>query len=102
MSLANEPTLLFDGVVRFDSATQTKEKYDFGAGRFGAESPCAPRDGSTGEADGYLVSFVNDLADDRAEIIVLAADDIAAGPVARIRLPMRVPAGFHATWVRED
>ncbi|MDN5744346.1 MAG: carotenoid oxygenase family protein [Nocardioidaceae bacterium] len=102
MSLADEPTLLFDGIVRFDSETQTKEKYDFGPGRFGAESPFAPRDGSTGETDGYVVTFVNDLADDRAEILILAAEDIAAGPVARVKLPMRVPSGFHATWVRQE
>jgi carotenoid cleavage dioxygenase-like enzyme len=30
---------------------------------------------------------------------VLDARDVSSGPVCRIRLPVRVPLGFHATWV---
>lgn len=102
MSLGNEPTLLFDGLVRFDSRTGTKEEHKFGKGRWGAEAPFAPRDGSTGETDGYLVCFVNDEAEDRGEIDIFDAEDVAAGPVARVLLPQRVPSGFHACWVRGD
>ncbi len=102
MRLANTPTLLFDGLVRFDSQSGRKQEYFFGPGRLGAEAPFAPRDGSVGETDGYLVSFVNDEASGRAEIDVLDAGDITAGPVARVLLPQRVPSGFHACWVRAD
>lgn len=102
MSLANEPLLLFDGIVRVDAHTGAKEEYRFGPGRWGSESPFAARDGSTGETDGYLVTFVNDEAEDRGEITVLSAEDLAAGPIARVLLPQRVPSGFHATWVRAD
>ncbi|MFC9787492.1 carotenoid oxygenase family protein [Rhodococcus sp. NPDC127528] len=102
MSLGNEPTLLFDGLVRFDSLTGTKEEHKFGSGRWGSEAPFAPRDGSTGETDGYLVCFVNDEAEDRGEINIFDAEDVAAGPIARVLLPRRVPSGFHATWVRAD
>ncbi|MGF7121901.1 carotenoid oxygenase family protein [Rhodococcus sp. AG1013] len=102
MSLGNEPTLLFDGLVRFDSQTGTKEEHKFGSGRWGSEAPFAPRDGSTGETDGYLVCFVNDEAEDRGEINIFDAEDVAAGPIARVLLPRRVPSGFHATWVRAD
>jgi carotenoid cleavage dioxygenase len=30
---------------------------------------------------------------------MLNARDVAAGPIARVALPQRVPYGFHATWV---
>ncbi|MFF5037599.1 carotenoid oxygenase family protein [Nocardia salmonicida] len=102
MSLGNEPTLLFDGLVRFDSLTGAKEEHKFGAGRWGSEAPFAARDGSTGETDGYLVCFVNDEAEDKGEINIFDAEDVAAGPIARVLLPRRVPSGFHATWVRAD
>ncbi|MEU8124348.1 carotenoid oxygenase family protein [Spirillospora sp. NPDC049024] len=102
MRLANEPTLLFDGLVRFDSRTGAKQEHFFGPGRWGSEAPFAPRDGSTGETDGYLVTFVNDESTGRAEVDVFDAEDITAGPVARVLLPHRVPSGFHACWVRAD
>lgn len=102
MSLGNEPTLLFDGIVRFDSRTGEKIEHKFGPGRWGAESPFAPRDGSTSETDGYLISFVNDEAEDRGEIDIFDAEDLAVGPIARVLLPQRVPSGFHACWVRAD
>lgn len=102
MSLGNEPTLLFDGIVRFDSQSGTKVEHKFGPGRWGAEAPFAPRDNSTGETDGYLVCFVNDEVEDRGEINIFDAEDLEAGPVARVLLPRRVPSGFHACWVRAD
>jgi carotenoid cleavage dioxygenase-like enzyme len=101
-SIADTETVLFDGLLRYDRSTGERSRYDFGPGRFGSEAPFAPRDGSTDDADGYLVSFVTDAREGRSEVEILDAADIAAGPVARVRLPQRVPVGFHATWVRAD
>jgi carotenoid cleavage dioxygenase len=33
---------------------------------------------------------------------VFDAADIEQGPLARVRLPHRVPAGFHASWARGE
>ena len=100
--IAQADTVLFDGIVRYDLHSGDSEHYRYGEGRWGSESPFAPRDNSTGEDDGYLVSFVTDERDQHSEVEILDASDIAAGPVARVVLPQRVPLGFHATWVRED
>lgn len=102
MRLANEPTLLFDGVVRYDSQEGVKQEHFFGPGRWGSEAPFAARDNSTGETDGYLVSFVTDQAAGTAEVDIFDASDITVGPIARVMLPQRIPSGFHATWVRAD
>ncbi|KRA25396.1 9-cis-epoxycarotenoid dioxygenase [Microbacterium sp. Root61] len=102
MRLANVPTLAFDGIVKFDSSTGQKLTHEFGAGRYGSEAPFAARDNSKGETDGYLVTFVTDEIEGTSEILIIAADDIEAAPVARVKLPQRVPSGFHATWVRAD
>jgi carotenoid cleavage dioxygenase len=102
MRISDSPTLLFDGIVKYDTATGGQDRHWFGPGRWGSEAPFAPRSGGTAEDDGWLVSFVHDENEDRSEVVVLDASDLAAGPVARVVLPARVPIGFHATWVRAD
>ncbi|HEV7128666.1 MAG TPA: carotenoid oxygenase family protein, partial [Ktedonobacterales bacterium] len=54
------------------------------------------------EDDGYLLTFVYDERDDVSELLILDARDVAAAPLARVRIPQRVPIGFHACWVPES
>jgi carotenoid cleavage dioxygenase len=89
---------LFDGIVKADLQTGREERYAFGDGVFGSETPMAPRVGATAEDDGYLLTFVTDMNEDRSECLVLDAADITAGPVARIRLPQRIASGTHSCW----
>ena len=49
--------------------------------------------------DGYLICFVQDETTAQSECLILDAQDIAAGPVATILVPYRVPYGFHSGWV---
>jgi carotenoid cleavage dioxygenase-like enzyme len=99
MHISPESELLFDGLMKYDLESGAAETYWFGEGRWGSEAPFAPRSDSTGEDDGYLVSYVYDEREGRSEVEVLNAADVTAGPICRIKLPVRVPIGFHATWV---
>ncbi len=89
---------LFDGIVKHDLETGSEERYAFGPGVFGSETPFAPRLGSTAEDDGYLVTFTTDMPRDCSECLVFDAQRIGDGPVARIRLPERISSGTHACW----
>jgi carotenoid cleavage dioxygenase len=102
MRISDEATLLFDGIVKYDTQAGATDRHWFGPGRWGSEAPFAPRAGGTAEDDGWLVSFVHDEGENRSEVVVLDAAALAAGPVARVLLPARVPIGFHATWVRGE
>ena len=51
------------------------------------------------EDAGYLLSFVHDDATNADELAIIDASNVAAGPVAWIETPQRVPYGFHAAWV---
>lgn len=42
---------------------------------------------------------VYDAAADTSDLVILDADDLAARPAATIRLPRRVPYGFHGNWL---
>ena len=64
---------LFDGLVKHDLHTGPEERYAFGDGVFGSETPFAPRAGATAEDDGYLVTFTTDVGRDRSECLVFDA-----------------------------
>jgi carotenoid cleavage dioxygenase len=90
----------YEGLVKYDNERGTSEKYFYGPGRTSNEAPFAPRVGASEEDDGYVVTFVADEnAKSTGEVIVLDAKNIAAGPVARVQIPRRVPTGFHSMWV---
>ena len=89
---------LFDGLVKHDLQTGREEHYALGAGVYGSETVLAPRNGSASEDDGYLVTFVSDLPNDRSECWIFSAQTVADGPIARVRLPERIASGTHACW----
>ncbi|MBL8554342.1 MAG: carotenoid oxygenase family protein [Phenylobacterium sp.] len=89
---------LFTGIVKHDLESGRSWSLPFGEGRYGSEAPFAPRVGATAEDDGYLVSFVTDMVENRSECVVVDAADIGAGPVCRIILPHRISSGTHACW----
>ena len=60
------------------------------------------RKAATSEDDGYLLSYVYDPAEDKSELVILDASNIANDPVARVHLPARVPAGFHGSWIGDS
>ena len=62
------------------------------------ETVFVPRSRKAEEGDGYLLSVVYRGAENRSDLIVLDAPNVADGPVACAELPHRVPYGFHGNW----
>lgn len=89
---------LFNGLLRLDVETGERQQFEFPEGVYASESPMAPRIGGQAEDDGYVLTFVTDMNDDSSSCLVFAASDIAAGPIASIRLPERICVGTHAYW----
>ena len=89
----------FNGLIKHDLDTGNEESVSFEDGVFISESVMAPRDGSEGEDDGYVLTFTTDMNRDLSECLIFDAANILAEPVARIRLPERIASGTHATWV---
>lgn len=73
--------------------------HDLGPGRAPGEPVFVPRAPDAAEHEGWLMALVYDAARDASDLLVCAADDLAAGPVATVHLPRRVPYGFHGTWI---
>jgi len=88
----------FDTVVKYDTSTDTRTRWYAGDGVSIGENVFAPDPAGTAEDDGWIVTSLNDIDNDVSEVVVLDAHDVEAGPVARVRIPQRMPFGFHANW----
>ena len=89
----------FCGIVRYDLEADTCQSWHAGIHTWFSEAPFAPRDGWKEEDDGYLVGFMWDDRSEASFVVIFDAKDVGKGPIAKIRMPERVPNGFHATWV---
>ena len=87
------------GIVKQDVATGTSQVHDVGTGRLASEAVFVPASPDAAEDEGWLIAPVYDRATDRSDVVVIDAQDVTAPPVATVHLPVRIPFGFHGSWV---
>ncbi len=85
-----------NGLLKYDLATGATEVNDL-SGRLPAEGVFAPA--GRGEDEGFVIAFAYDPARDASDLLLLDASSFTAPPIATIRLPQRVPFGFHGSWI---
>ncbi len=91
-----------DGLVRHDLRTGSAVEHPFGTAStpgVPGEAVFVPSAGSADELAGYYLAYVYDPARNGSDLVILDASDFAGDPVATIRLPHRVPFGFHGNWI---
>ncbi|XP_020550180.1 carotenoid 9,10(9',10')-cleavage dioxygenase 1-like isoform X2 [Sesamum indicum] len=57
------------------------------------------KQGSVDEDDGWLITFVHNEDTNTSEVYIVDAKKISSEAVAKIRLPCRVPYGFHGAYM---
>jgi carotenoid cleavage dioxygenase len=90
-------------LVRYDLNTGASTEHRFGA----PDAPGGPGEavfvpspnGPADESNGWYMAYNYDPANNSSELVIIDAADFAGEPVARIRLPRRVPYGFHGNWI---
>ena len=66
------------------------------------EPQFVPRAPDAPEGDGWLLVILNRLDKGHGELAILDAKHVAAGPIARLHVPVRVRSTFHGVWVPEE
>ncbi|MCZ8378270.1 carotenoid oxygenase family protein [Mycobacterium sp. CPCC 205372] len=89
---APEGTLFKHDLIGGDSRARS-----FGEGKSLGEFVFEPTSADADEDDGVLMGYLYDRVTDRSELAILDAQTLE--DVARVKLPHRVPAGFHGNWV---
>lgn len=96
------PLLGTNAVLRYDLQGGSCAVHDLGADDATGEPIFVPRCEDAGEGDGYLLSVVYRSRENRSDLLVLDAQDLAGAPLATVKLPHRVPGGFHGNWRPAD
>lgn len=89
-------------IVRIDRAAMRTDAWEVGEGRQPDEAVFVPAPGASGDDEGWVLSMVFDESTLRSEVVILDAQRLASGPVARIAMPRRVPFGFHGEWIASE
>jgi len=87
--------------IKHDLVCGARTEFDHGPGRAAGEAVFVPRGDSADEDDGWLLTLVHDLGTDSTDFVVIDAQDFNRGYIAKVRLPQRVPFGFHGNWVSD-
>lgn len=85
-------------IVKADARTGRFTDYDFGPGQHPGEAAFALDPKGLEEDAGYLMTYVYDAGANGSYFALLDAQSMAKGPIAKVRLPQRVPYGFHGAW----
>jgi carotenoid cleavage dioxygenase-like enzyme len=91
-----------EALIRYDLQRDSAVEHRFdAAGRAGApgEAVFAPAVGRPDELAGWYLTYVYNSVTDSSDLVVIDASDFEGEPVARIRMPRRVPHGFHGNWI---
>jgi carotenoid cleavage oxygenase len=86
-----------NALLKHDFVQGSTASRSFGAHKALGEFVFHPSSADAAEDDGVLMGYIYDRATDRSELAVLDAQTLR--DVASIKLPHRVPAGFHGNWV---
>lgn len=86
-------------IAHIDLETGQRTDWTVPAGDAISEAVFTPASPDAPEGEGWLTAVVYRGQLNLSELVVLNAQDVAAGPVASAKMPRRAPFGFHGNWV---
>jgi carotenoid cleavage dioxygenase len=90
---------VWTAVQKYDLERGTSQLRAFGRQNGVSEPLFVPRHEAAEEDDGYLLVLMYDRARNASSFFVLDARHVTGAPLAEVRIPHRVPYGFHGNWV---
>lgn len=91
----------FNTLARIDHQTGEIDAWWAGDASTVQEPQFVLKSPDAAEGEGWLLGVVGRVAENRSDLVVLDALNLAAGPIACVRLPLYLRMSFHGEWVNE-
>ncbi|MEN9226098.1 MAG: carotenoid oxygenase family protein [Thermostichus sp. HHBFW_bins_43] len=89
------PNAPLQAILKLDTQTGRTQQYSFAPRGFVGEPVFIPDPDRDEEEAGWIVTVIFDAASQCSQVVLLEAQDLTAGPVARIPLRHHIPYGLH-------
>ena len=89
------------GIARYDADSGKVDTWMPQKHEFCGEPVFAPKVGSSGPDDGYLLSILLDGERQKSDLIILDSHKISSGPVSRIPLGILIPHGLFGCFAQD-
>ena len=99
---SNSQTIRQTAIAHLDLQTGKRQLYELSGGDLTSEPVFVPRSADAPEGDGWLTAVVWRAAENRSDLLIFEALDLAKGPIAVANMPRRMPFGFHGNWMNLD
>ncbi len=86
-------------LLRYDLESGDVRKHHLGPSVRGGEPVFVPASPTAEEDEGWILALVHDEEGDVSYLQIVDGRDFEGPPVARVRMPQRVPYGSHGNWI---
>ena len=91
----------FNTYMHLDMATGISRSWWAGDTASTQEPVFAPKRADAAEGEGYVLGIVNRRAENRSDLVIFDAERLDEGPLATVKIPVRLKYGIHGNWVPE-
>lgn len=89
----------FNTLLTMDMTTGKTKSWFAGDTSSTQEPVFVPRRADAPEGDGYVMGIINRRAEHRSDLVILDAQRMDEGPIATVKIPVRLKYGIHGNWV---
>ena len=96
---ADPASVAATSLFKHDLVKGGRQCHDFGPNRLPGEFVFVPAHAPAAEDEGWLIGLVIDATSETTDLIILDAQDFEGPERASVRIPHRIPPGFHGDWL---
>ncbi len=93
-----EGAITFDSILHYNLKTGSRSAHVLPEGCYTGEPVFVPSRPNAPEGEGVLLATIYREDERSSDLLVLDAENVEKSPIATIKLPTRVPFGFHGNW----